>query len=47
MKFWGKFIVYISQVSAVISAVKANSLELTALSLFIMFIGCAMHEFSE
>jgi hypothetical protein len=47
MKFWGKFIVYTSQVSAVISVIKLNSIELTMLSIFMLFIGCAMHEYSE
>lgn len=47
LKFWGKFIVYVGQVCAVIAAVKLNSVELVVLSLFAVFVGCVMHEFSE
>jgi len=46
-KFWGKFFVYVGQVSAIISAIKLSSIEYTAISIFIIFIGCVMHEFSE
>ena len=46
LKFFGKFTTYIFMVGAIISLIKGDNLFAIS-SLFMILIGCAMHEYSE
>ena len=46
-KFWGKFFTYLSMVGATVSLLKDADIGLSFFFLFMIFIGCAMHEYSE